>query len=269
MKYLTKTDIVSGCDFCSQMSQYATLKSVAKDLGFEVIFIPDNIQGGYSYHLDKCFTHIPLIYNSSIGMITINNIPWDGLLANFLPSNEEINYNVLSDISNYKNFHHNRELIFEIYNFTDDIKIQGDSYLNSIRDENEEIISVHFRRGDYLRISSLNLTLDYYKEASTVIEEKLKYKKIKYLCFSNDIEWVRQNFIRENIEYCNLNNRYVELYIQTICDHNIIANSSYSWWGAYLNKSKQKITICPMKYTGGPPIDNNYYPNDWLALDKA
>jgi len=57
----------------------------------------------------------------------------------------------------------------------------------------------------------------------------------------------------------------------TLCDHNIVANSSFSWWGAYLNNSSEKIVVCPEDYIGpsdkkGQFINKNYYPKDWIAL---
>lgn len=266
VKYLTKTSIAAGCDFCSQMSQYATLKVLAKEKNFEVVFREGDLHRGYGYHLDKCFTHIPAITNAPIEFKTISGSHWGKFPADYLGQD---NYDFALDISCYKSFHHEYDYIRELYTFKPEIVSIGNEYLNSIKQDDEVLVAVHFRRGDYLIYSSLKLSLDYYNTAVSLMQEKLAGKKIKFLVFSNGMDWVKENFKPDNVVYCDLNDRFVELYLQTVCDHCIIANSSYSFWGAYLNNTPNKIVICPIKYSGNPEIDGNYYPLDWLAIDKV
>jgi hypothetical protein len=74
----------------------------------------------------------------------------------------------------------------------------------------------------------------------------------KFLVFSNDIEWCKKNFTKdmgfENIEFADNNANYIDLELMSKCDHNIIANSTFSWWGAYLNKNPNKIIITPKQW---------------------
>jgi hypothetical protein len=95
-------------------------------------------------------------------------------------------------------------------------------------------------------------------------------KNIKYLIFSNDLPWVKENFnTKKNIYVENLN-RFQDMCLMTMCDSNIIANSTFSWWGAYLNLHENKKVIFPSKYVNDDRfnyINKNYYPNDWIPLN--
>jgi hypothetical protein len=135
--------------------------------------------------------------------------------------------------------------------------------------ENYPIISLHVRRGDYLQLSSLNLNLEYYKEALDIFISKYQYFKL--LIFSDDINWCKQVFLADNVFFSENNSNYVDMCMMTLCDDNIIANSSFSWWGAYLNKNPNKIVICPEDYIGNSDIhhqfiNKNYYPTNWISL---
>lgn len=112
-----------------------------------------------------------------------------------------------------------------------------------------ESVSVHIRRGDYLNdkkdISSLDVK--YYKDSINKVEEKIKDPI--YFIFSDDTEWVKINLgnLFNKVVYVT-NNKikdYEEVVLMSKCKHNIIANSSFSWWGAMLNESKNKIVIYP------------------------
>jgi|694.fasta_scaffold38603_4 hypothetical protein len=109
--------------------------------------------------------------------------------------------------------------------------------------------SIHVRRGDYLSSSHFyeQLEYDYYKTAYNLMPPNTKF-----LVFSNDIEWCKKNFTKdmgfENIEFADNNANYIDLELMSKCDHNIIANSTFSWWGAYLNKNPNKIIITPKQW---------------------
>ncbi len=125
-------------------------------------------------------------------------------------------------------------------------------------------ISLHIRRGDYLKYTQYQIcTPLYYKHAIDYIKEKIA-DPIFYV-FSDDLDWSEQ-FMREmNVSYKIISqNRgrdsYKDMYLMTCCHHNIIANSSFSWWGAWLGKHPRKIVICPNEWVKGynisPCLDN-------------
>ena len=70
----------------------------------------------------------------------------------------------------------------------------------------------------------------------------------RYLVFSDDLEWCKQNFIGDKFIFIENEKDYVELFLQSKCTHNIISSSSFSWWGAYLNKNKDKTVVGPKQW---------------------
>lgn len=118
--------------------------------------------------------------------------------------------------------------------------------------KNMESVSLHVRRGDYLGNNVLGgmTNLKYYKEAISYIENRLKNPI--FLVFSNDILWCKNNFgDKENIIYIDWNKKeesFRDLQLMSLCKHNIISNSTFSWWGAWLNKNPKKIVISPEKW---------------------
>lgn len=132
-------------------------------------------------------------------------------------------------------------------------------------------ISVHIRRGDYVEnpmaLSSHGICdVEYYKKAYSFFE-KLNTNNF-YYCFSDDALWVEENlwFIQNKIIITNNDNNPAEdLRLMSNCKHNIIANSSFSWWGAWLNENPNKNVIAPSKWT------NIHYkpdiiPSNWIIL---
>lgn len=116
--------------------------------------------------------------------------------------------------------------------------------------DGENYCSIHVRRGDFIDKSSdyINLNLDYYREAC-----KLLPNRTKFIVISNDQDWCMSNFTKENgfnnIEFTNPKNPdYLDFEIMSKCESNIIANSTFSWWPAYLNKNNEKRVIAPKKW---------------------
>ena len=91
---------------------------------------------------------------------------------------------------------------------------------------------------------------------------------MKFIIFSDDPDWCRNEFFGENYIISDLGDAYIELCAMSLCDHNIIANSSFSWWGAWLNNNPNKIVISPSKWFG-PAIGkdtSDVYCKNWVKL---
>jgi hypothetical protein len=126
------------------------------------------------------------------------------------------------------------------------------------------LTSVHIRRGDYVKLNDYHSLLDieYYNKSIELIGDG------SFIFFSDDIEWVKQNFIGGNFYYSQYDNEILDLSLMSICDNNIIANSSFSWWGAYLNKNNDKKVIAPSQWFGprGPKDTQDITPENWIKI---
>jgi hypothetical protein len=137
--------------------------------------------------------------------------------------------------------------------------------------QNKSSVAVHIRRGDFLnpKAAAYHGILDaaYYSKAITLLAEKIPGASIHY--FSDDIEWVKANLPAENAEYVSsfTNSAIEDFYLMTQCKHNIIANSSFSWWPAWLNNNPGKIVIAPKNWFANPAINtNDLIPGEWLRI---
>lgn len=134
-------------------------------------------------------------------------------------------------------------------------------------------VSVHLRRGDFASNASFNTkhglcSLDYYRAASRYMAEKLVHPQ--FFVFSDDREWTRDNF---KIDYpcqfvdCNRGaESYNDMLLMSACQHHIIANSTFGWWGAWLNPRPEKIVIAPKKWFASGANAPDLIPSSWVVL---
>lgn len=113
----------------------------------------------------------------------------------------------------------------------------------------KDYVSIHVRRGDYLKYASRFQILDeeYFSKAIDILE-KTTNEKYKYLIFSDDLTWCKKHFKEKNISFFDENDPIFSLYAMSFCKHNIIANSTYSQWGNNLNKNSNKVVVFPSRY---------------------
>ena len=134
-------------------------------------------------------------------------------------------------------------------------------------------ISLHIRRGDYVaNPSSLAFhglcSLDYYRRAINYISNRV-VNPVFYI-FSDDIPWARENLQLEHSCHYVGNNKgresYNDMRLMSQCQHHIIANSSFSWWGAWLNPREDKIVIAPRIWVAGNFDTSDIVPDTWVQL---
>jgi len=133
--------------------------------------------------------------------------------------------------------------------------------------KNKKCIFVHVRRGDYLLFSNhhYNLPIDYYINA---VKEYKNKEDCLFVVFSDDMEYCKENFSsflsNDEVYYCKTSKDYVELMCMSELDGAIIANSSFSWWGAYLLEAKKELAgkASPLIISPKMWITNNYEQND-------
>lgn len=141
--------------------------------------------------------------------------------------------------------------------------------------KNENTIAVHVRRGDYVTDEVTNqfhgcCSLEYYTEAISLIVSQIENPIIVF--FSDDSEWVKENFKNPTFDKMFIDHNkgidsWIDMFLMSICGHNIIANSSFSWWAAWLNSNPQKKVIAPKKWFQSKEIDmNSIIPKEWLMI---
>ncbi len=125
-------------------------------------------------------------------------------------------------------------------------------------------VSIHVRRTDFLTSNGFHPVqpIEYYESALKLID----YDNI--LILSDDIEWCKNNLKFNNMVFVEGNDDIEDLWLMSLCNHNIISNSSFSWWGAWLNTYKDKKIISPRKWFGDSVrIDaNKIIPEDWVKI---
>jgi len=151
-----------------------------------------------------------------------------------------------------------------------------------------ESVAVHIRRGDFVKNRQhgsstffATLSMDYYKRAIAFVQDKISHPHFYF--FSDDIEWCKDQFAElQSAEFINHNtgiNSYKDLLLMSQCKHQVIANSTFSWWGAWLNQNTDKIIVAPQTWFHQnyiskvePSYPCRYYntkdliPREWIRL---
>lgn len=143
-------------------------------------------------------------------------------------------------------------------------KLNQESFCIKKKIEATNSVSIHVRRGDYLHKNLAQwiqssmwakntlsgvCTKKYYRGSIDYVESRVAHPT--YFIFSNDMSWCNENLKIENAEFVSCNSgehSCNDMYLMSLCKHNIIANSSFSWWGAWLNKNDDRVVTCPEKW---------------------
>jgi hypothetical protein len=134
-------------------------------------------------------------------------------------------------------------------------------------------VSLHIRRGDYVTNEKFNRAhglcpISYYENAITLIGQRLTNPH--YIIFSDDIPWTKEN-LKLDVPHTFVDDGsipdYEELILMSSCDNHIIANSTFSWWGAWLNPKSDKIVVAPKVWFADPKLDaKDLIPKSWLRI---
>lgn len=158
-----------------------------------------------------------------------------------------------------------------------DFKFQLSQNIESLLDDinSNESVSIHIRRGDYISIKANSKllhtdlsTLEYYKKGIDFFITKFGHPR--FFVFSDDIEWAKDNFEGSQFKFVdfNIDCPAIDMFLMSRCKNNIIANSSFSWWGAWLNPNPFKIVIAPKQWYNGK-LNNStieLIPETWIRI---
>ena len=259
MKPFVTANIVGPVDALpgigNQLFQIAAVLSYSKDHGHTAIFpcLKEPSYGGYvNNFLSKLNTTHEILKDTlcvtepSFAFTPLPYSPYNVCIVN-------------SYLQSEKYFKHNRELIMEYFRLPEeDLKYLLDKYGNL-----DSTTSVHIRRGDYLDNPNYHTVLSdttYYRDALDLLNPE------KVLVFSDDLVWAKNNF--PNFTVVEEDKDYLEIFLMAMCKDNIIANSTFSWWGAWLNENPNKRVIAPNNWFGSLcNLDvKDLLPSDWITL---
>ena len=176
-----------------------------------------------------------------------------------------------------------REEVLSQFDFSKVNKMDPSNASMREKIENCNAVSIHVRRGDFLNDANNKIhgnicTMQYYKNAVACLESRKS--NLSYFVFSDDPEWVRENFTWLDYTLVEGNSgidSYKDMWLMSCCRHHIIANSTFSWWGAYLNLDADKIVIRPSRFhnwDGYPDeekrnkMDEMICPESWIIVES-
>lgn len=264
----------------NQMFQYAAGKSLAFHLNDNVVYDISAYKYDKYRQFDLSGFNLNLNFLSSLNRYKIFFLKKMGLSSwsIYIEQNAEFNHDFYQFKKNtYLNGYFQSENYFSniesIIRKDFDFILQPHPLQKEILQTNS--VSIHFRRGDYCTNTNTFEThgicsIEYYLNAIKYI--KTKINNPSFFIFSDDITWVKSNLkISEPVYYVSGNNlsSYTEMGLMSICQNNIIANSSFSWWAAWLNKNSEKTIIAPEFWFKDLHFQNNdIVPKRWIKIDN-
>lgn len=277
MKNLVVVNLIGGLG--NQMFQYATGKSLAKKLngtlkldvkGFETYF--------RSYDLNHFKISALVATSEEVLKLKSKNLffrPKYICKEKFFGFDASIFGNKLPIyLEGYwqseKYFKEIREDLISEFQPKDGLSEYSQEIVKKIK-SSKNSVSIHIRRGDYLNPENQQVhgvcSLDYYQSAVQRLNQDLG--ELTYFVFSDDMSWVKSNLnLRGEVVFVdgNVGDRsFEDMLLMSYCEHNIIANSSFSWWGAWLNQNPNKKVVAPQKWFATQKIQSrDIYAQDWV-----
>jgi hypothetical protein len=242
----------------NQMFQYGVLLGIHAKKGLEIVL---NEKLSDSLELVKHFNiTVPHFFNERdirIGSTYKEEFfHYDRRLFNKVTDG----FNIEGYFQSYKYFEHCEDLVREQFTFKPEILNQARTYIENVK-KDRQVVTIHVRRTDYVNLPNHHplCSVDYYNRAISHFNQD----ETTFIVCSDDINWCKENIKAKNIVY-STNNTFIDLCIMSLADHNIIANSSFSWWGSWLNINKDKKVITPSTWFGTYYfhyiMDDLYYP---------
>jgi len=249
----------------NQMFQYAALRGIADKHGYEFTIPESNFQDEWTDH-------------QLFEVFNLPNLKHRGRVADRFIQERQFNYDpelveqCPDDISLYgyfqteKYFSHIADSIKEDFTFKREVVANCEEVMESI----DNPIALHVRRTDYVEKSQDHppCSLEYYEDAL----KKFDHKR-PVVIFTDDIKWCKEQeiFKPDRFLVSETQDNIYDLCMMTMCDDYIIANSSFSWWGAWLSKNPDSQVIAPKRWFGttGYTAKNNtedIVPNRWIKI---
>jgi hypothetical protein len=159
----------------------------------------------------------------------------------------------------------------EIFTFKSELKDKNLDLSHLINASNS--VSLHIRRGDYLSNSAnskvyYQCSMDYYNKAIERVAKAINNPV--FFVFSDDISWAKDNLNLDYqfvfIDHNSGEDSYIDMQLMSLCKHNIIANSTFSWWGAWLNANPKKMVYSPKEWFINGRSSDDLIPESWNRI---
>ena len=285
MSYITFSNLGESGGMGSQLQSYASLTAVARANNKQIVFSKSMIKRGCGIKVFELL-NIPILIkpdeffnNFKLKNINFHTTPYDETLFNLDSSNYDLN----GRFDLYTYWYNDIEDEIKNWRYNDKVQNTAQQEFNTIQSKlgKKPTVSIHMRRGDYLlpHHSFCELGNEYYTKA--IVENFMDVDDYNFIVFSNDIEFARDFIEGDNIHFVEpkgvdaqsySTSEKEDLALLSLCDHHITANSSYSWWGAFLSKSINKKIICPTNWLMANHqsswINGKYYPPTWINIDN-
>ncbi len=250
----------------NQMFQYASLKGIATHRGYEFCIPPKEVFGQKDPMVKKDLNLYDIFDIEATNKIELTNNPI--LQERVHTFDEELFINCPDNIDLFgyyqteKYFKHIEDEIRKDFTFSEELRVNCGEFIKSF---GSDVISLHVRRGDYVTNPNHPVqSIEYYKKALELLPQDLPV-----LVFSDDFNWCDEQDLFDDDRFMISQESSVDadLCMMTMCDYHIIANSSFSWWGAWLAKSEK--TIAPKNWFAGDLLnkgtDDLYFQN-WMSI---
>lgn len=281
----------------NQMFQYAFALSLQKHFPTEIVLIDTSLFNGYALHngyeLGRVFgVDLPIATGKDIRKVScyIPNYKWSRLYRKIFGYRKtefkeprlfdfwgETAFAIDRDCyyegswQNEKYFKDFQNEIREAFSFKQPLSEMNLNVLDEINENNS--VSIHVRRGDYLNDPAYQGVCDvpYYTNAIRYIKKRVEAPF--FFIFSNDIDWCQEHITPlcdkyKIIGWNSGKDSWADMQLMSLCKHNIIAHSSFSWWGAWLNAHESKIVVAPRGWYNEKGITESPQLEDWILCDN-
>jgi len=286
MSYITFSNLGESGGMCSQLQSYASLIAVAKANNKEIVFSESMFSKGCGIKIFDLLNITPNIKpddffnNFILKDINFHTTKYDETLFNL----NDLNYDLKGRFDLYTYWYNDIKDVVSKWKFQDHHQIKAIDRLNEIKEKlgDKPTVSIHIRKGDYNLPQNRPLNIidqEYYIKAIT--ENFKPSNDYNFIVFSNDIDFAKDMLEGDNVwfvspvgidSYSYTSSEKEDLALLSLCDHHIITNSSYSWWGAYLSKSLNKKIVCPTNWLErnheSSWINGNHFPPSWINIDN-
>ncbi len=276
-KYMAMTGLSVTENLGSQMWHFASLFAISRRTGHRVLFFREFVDVGKGLRLHRHFKDLPfeLISIDDLSESERNHVvypvPRDVLVdSQVYQLDPGLNYNFTGLFISYRYWYPMRAEVARMYRFDDETRAQAREVVSRASEGGRQVVAVHVRRDDYINGIFVNVTREYYDAAFAHFDSA----SVSWLIFSDDLPWCRQAFSGlANVHYSDGVSPIVDMCAMSMCRHNIIANSSFGFWGAFLNRHPDKLVICPARTMKQdrviPHLNYGWYPDEFIGLDMG